>query len=107
MNAKQEFIKHVGGKEVESVIIMHEVSYSEPLRKLVLPKGFNAQNYNEFLDLLDFDYDSGYGAQELEGTIWYTDGTWSGRAEYDGSEWWAHYQRPGFDDTYQRMKNFR
>jgi hypothetical protein len=41
-----------------------------------------------------WDYYSGYGGQTLFGTIWYTDGTWSTRGEYDGSEWWDHKTRP-------------
>lgn len=41
--------------------------------------------------------DSGYGAQELFGYIWYNDGTWSERAEYDGAEWWEHKIAPNFD----------
>ena len=48
----------------------------------------------EFLQKMDFDYDSGYGAQELSGTIWLQDGTWCTRGEYDGSEWWNHNKLP-------------
>lgn len=107
MNAKQEFIEHVGTKEVQAVIVMYELSYSEPLKKIVLPKGFNKDNYNEFLEHLNFDYDDGFGGQELEGTIWYTDGTWSSRGEYDGSEWWEYHKRPDFSEEYRLMKTFR
>jgi len=42
----------------------------------------------EFLDKLDVVYDCGYGGQELFGTVWFTDGTWFTRYEYDGSECW-------------------
>lgn len=38
----------------------------------------------------EFEYDSGYHNQNLEGTIWYTDGTYSNRYEYDGSECWEY-----------------
>jgi hypothetical protein len=44
--------------------------------------------------MLDFNYDNGYGGQELYGTIWYVDGTWSERGEYDGSEWWDYREVP-------------
>jgi len=40
------------------------------------------------------EYDSSYGMQMLYGTIWFTDGTWAEREEYDGSEWWVHRARP-------------
>ena len=43
---------------------------------------------------LDFEYDDGYGTQELFGTIWYEDGSWSEREEYDGSECWAYKTSP-------------
>jgi len=51
-------------------------------------------NWADFLASLDFIYDAGYGGQELYGTIWYTDGTWSERGEYDGSEWWEYKKCP-------------
>ena len=47
-----------------------------------------------FLDQIDFEYDNGFGCQELFGTIWYEDGTWSSRGEYDGSEWWEYNSCP-------------
>jgi hypothetical protein len=46
------------------------------------------------LPLLNFDYDSGFGIQELYGTIWFYDGTWAERREYDGSEWWEYFVCP-------------
>jgi len=46
------------------------------------------------LALLDRDYDSGYGGQELSGTIVFKDGTWLERGEYDGSEWWEYKSKP-------------
>lgn len=52
------------------------------------------EEYKEFLNSLNFDYDSGYGGQELFGTIWLEDGTWLTRGEYDGSEWWEHNKLP-------------
>jgi hypothetical protein len=43
---------------------------------------------------LDFEYDNGYGGQELYGTVWLVDETWLSRGEYDGSEWWEHNVLP-------------
>ena len=40
------------------------------------------------MEILDFEYDNGYGGQVLHGTIWMDDDTWVDRGEYDGSEWW-------------------
>ena len=39
-------------------------------------------NYVYILPDIDKEYDDGYGGQELYGTIWYKDGTWSTRGEY-------------------------
>jgi len=50
-----------------------------------------------FCSVLNIEYDSGYGSQELDGYIWYADGTWSDRGEYDGSEWWQHQVCPARD----------
>lgn len=46
------------------------------------------------IDQLNFNYDSGYGGQELFGTVYFNDGTWLDRGEYDGSEWWEHMTPP-------------
>lgn len=61
---------------------------------ITLRVGYTAEEYEAFLEKLNFYYDSGYGTQELEGTVWLKDGTWLSRREYDGSEWWHHNRRP-------------
>ena len=43
---------------------------------------------------LDFTYDDGFGGQQLDGQIWFKDGTWADRGEYDGSEWWQYHKCP-------------
>ena len=48
------------------------------------------KEFTDFLNDLDFNYDDGYGGQELFGYIWLEDGTWLERGEYDGSEWWSY-----------------
>lgn len=52
----------------------------------------------EFLDKLNVVYDCGYGGQELFGTIWFTDGTWLSRYEYDGAEGWQYNICPEIDE---------
>ena len=90
MNAKEELIKHVADKEVAFVSIVFN---EHPTYDLIVIKG----KLEEVLPLLDFDYNDGFGVQELFGYIWYTDGTWSERAEYDGSEWWEYKKSPDQD----------
>lgn len=88
MNAKEELITHIGSRQVEYVAIDREHGYQKSERI--------EGRLNDVLEKLDFEYDNGYGSQCLVGTIWYTDGTWSERGEYDGSEWWEHKERPPF-----------
>lgn len=50
---------------------------------------------NKFLEQMDFDYDDGFGSQEIPselvivGKDW-----WLERHEYDGSEWWEFKRLP-------------
>lgn len=94
MNARSEFVTHVGTRNVLCVAIIHGSEYKEDRKEHQLRLAYDKRAYNAFLHGLDFEYDNGYGGQELYGTIWYTDGTWSDRGEYDGSEWWMHNTCP-------------
>ena len=95
MNARSEFVTHTRSRTVLCASIIHGMDYDEENQKeILLPLAYSKRAYNSFLHALDFEYDDGYGGQELHGTIWYMDGTWSDREEYDGSEWWRHNTCP-------------
>lgn len=69
-------------------------NYIQPA-PILLREGYSIGEYEEFLHKLDFEYDSGYGGQELYGTVWLMeDHTWLERGEYDGSEWWNYMKCP-------------
>lgn len=91
INCKDEFLQHTMGKNIVCATLTHsdecDTSYN-------LPVGYTSEQLQQFLAATDFQYDVGYGSQYLYGTIWYTDGTWSSRGEYDGSECWEHNVRP-------------
>jgi hypothetical protein len=89
MNAKNELLEHIKDRKVIYVQI-REISY----RAFPLSQSSIEGSLDEVLPLMDFEYDAGYGSQELFGTIWYSDGTWSDRAEYDGSERWVYQRCP-------------
>lgn len=95
-NAKEEFLSMVGS----TALLCAEISYQDcwehelPGSEHKLPVGYTEEQYNSFVESLDFEYDSGYGGQELFGCIWFKDGTWADRGEYDGSEWWQHHECP-------------
>lgn len=59
-----------------------------------LPLGFQPFELISFLKELDFEYDDGYGIQHIDGIVWFDDGSWMERAEYDGSEWWEYKRTP-------------
>lgn len=87
INAREELLNHIEDREVEYVIVSTINIVGKTIKTW---KG----TLDSVLPNLDFIYDSGYGSQELDGIIWYTDGSWSERREYDGSEWWEHRERP-------------
>jgi hypothetical protein len=90
-NAKAEFIELVKGLEVLCVSILNGDMYDQQNSdKRLLKLDYDKADYRTFLESLDFEYDDGYGGQELFGTVWFKDGTWADRGEYDGSEWWDH-----------------
>jgi hypothetical protein len=93
INAMTEFIEETKNKEVLCACIVYEKTYDNET-KIVLPVDYSIKEYEHFLSLLNFEYDEGYGSQKLFGFIWYKDGTWSDRGEYDGSEWWSYQKIP-------------
>ena len=104
MNAREEFIKHIGGRKVLCAKIHGD--YGDPA-VFNLTTGWGAEDWSKFLSGIDFEYDSGYGGQNLFGIIWYADGTWSERGEYDGSEWWEHQKRPDIPTELNRLDKVR
>lgn len=98
INAKQEFLNATEGLEIEAAVFnfrrFDKIEGHIPTSSGKLKLNYTQEDLNEFLNALDFDYHSGYGIQELFGTIWYKDGRWSIRGEYDGSEWWELQERP-------------
>lgn len=92
LNAKQELLEHIEQRTIKCAI----VSLGYENRKMFhLRVG---DDPNVFFDQLDFGYDASYGSQELFGLIWYEDGTWSERGEYDGSEWWEYRSVPNIPE---------
>jgi len=90
MNAMKELLEHTNGKQVEFVSIVFNGAWDKPD---IFIKG----TLEEVLPRLDFEYDAGFGSQELGGFIWYADRTWSDRYEYDGSEHWVYQSCPSRD----------
>jgi hypothetical protein len=97
MNALEEFMEHTEGLEILCARITKGYAFSfddVDEDAIILPVDYQHEDLVAFLKSLDFNYDNGYGIQYLYGTIWYKDGTWSSRVEYDGSEWWEYNACP-------------
>jgi len=88
MNVKEELIIAVMG----ITIICAELSIDNDIFGLKV--GYTTEELEYFLDKLDFNYDAGYGIQNLYGIVWLSDNKWLERYEYDGSERWVCKSRP-------------
>ena len=99
-NAKQEFLRLIGGLNVLCADIFCKPLNDEDdsAKAILLPCGYTDEEFEQFLDKLDFEYDDGYGSQKLFGIVWFTTNVWAERGEYDGSEWWEIIQEPTIPD---------
>lgn len=98
MNAKKEFLEEITGKELVCAKIGIRDGGWGTYNWNILNPGFTEEEFNEFLDKIDFEYDDGYGGQQLFGVILFTD-SWSDRGEYDGSEWWRNNKMPTIEEV--------
>jgi hypothetical protein len=94
INAKAEFIEHIKDRSVICFDIEYEENYDGRQRFYYNSNIHTLFDLDSILEELNFDYDNGYGHQYIYGKIWYQDGTWSTRYEYDGSETWEHHVCP-------------
>ena len=93
MNAKNEFLEFKIDKPAIKCAKIWECHYmiDEADRKqALLNVGFTHDDFKDFVEKLDFEYDEDFGSQQLDGIIWFTDGTWASR----GPEWWDYNKCP-------------
>ena len=94
-NAKDELLRLLEGRaKVKCATITNGDDWDDDKKDILLKVGYSENEWAEFLKNLNFNYDDGFGGQNLFGTVWLEDGTWCTRGEYDGSEWWEHNQLP-------------
>jgi len=102
INAKQELLGFIGRVNVpvkcatiQRTIPSDSLTDPDVFKEYNLPVNHDKDDYiYGFLESLDFEYNNGYGEQELYGTIWFEDGTWADRWEYDGAEGWKLVMLP-------------
>ena len=102
MNAREEFLSEITHKKVKCAVVDNGYIFEDKEVKY-LKIGYTKDEFYDFLNSLNFDYDDSYGEQYLSGTIWYEDGTWSERAEYDGSEWWKYKKCPEINEKLKEV----
>jgi hypothetical protein len=108
MNAKNEFVYITRNREVECATLLRHAEKNDwtgdaaARSTHVLKQDFTQEEYDKFLESLDFEYNSGHGTQELFGMIWFKDRAWAERREYDGLEWWSINERPQIPDNLKR-----
>lgn len=102
MNAKNELLKHI---KDENVLCWHiwvgDEWSDEKLVDSILMVGYTPEDMERELSKLDFDYDNGYGSQELFGIVLLEGGAWLERGEYDGREWWTRKSTPRLSECGQ------
>lgn len=94
INAKQELLNIITSRNL--TILKIEITYTHINwdDNTAITKDITT------LDDLNFDYDDGYGSQELFGVVYCKNSNnrpvWLTRGEYDGSEWWDINTIPEF-----------
>lgn len=67
-----------------------------------------SNNKDELLELMNFEYDSGYGAPKIAEDLKIVgDNWWLERGEYDGSEWWEYKEIPKPNLELKDIKRFQ
>ena len=105
INAKEEFVRHTGTMSIKCAYIQFIENPDDSC--FALTTGYTEDEYKQFLSDIDKTYNNGYGGQELDGMIWYEDGTWTSRGEYDGSEWWNYHEVPDIPEFLNRVDKVR
>ena len=100
INAKEELLAHLDGKDVVKCAWFADYDADDADydfvegSKWLLRENYSRGEWESLMAALDFEYHNGHGIQNFFGVIWYEDGTWSSRGEYDGSEWWEYNAAP-------------
>lgn len=98
-NAKEEFLREIEGQEVVCAKIgLDRINWGEKPDWKILKPNYSQEDFDNFCKELDFEYDDGYGYQELFGIILF-ENSFSDRHEYDGSERWDNHKMPTIEEV--------
>lgn len=87
-----------GDSRPQDIIDKIDVSLGDEVmydKVAILKVGWSIFDFSKFLKDLNFEYyGDDYGTQHLVGVVWFKDGSWLEREEYDCSESWSHKESP-------------
>lgn len=98
INIADEIISHIapqivsGNKLVAAKVTVYRTNSDEVLLKASLPIKHTKKMRTAFYRLLDFEYQN--GANRIDGTLWFEDGSFSRRTRYVSNEWWERIVVP-------------
>lgn len=93
MNLKNETFRILEKNDKDFTYIKWAVlfiDFGDSYKDIILPPNYTKEDLNKFINDIDFDYDDGFGGQEVFGKIMLVTDSWLERGEYDGSEWWEY-----------------
>lgn len=100
INLKKETLSFISGNK-KKLICATVTRSSKKSSTFLLPLKSTKEVVKQFFTSLNFDYDNGYGFQEVYGILWFKDGSWAKRVNYNGSEWWQLYELPSIPKELQ------
>lgn len=77
--------------------------YEEVVKTVMLYKDFTDEELESFFEAVDFEYSGGAGTAEIEGVLWFTNGTYATRQHDGGQEWWEVHTVPKIPARGQRL----
>lgn len=95
MTAIEELIEHAAGRKIKCATITRGDS-TDNVDTFNLKVGGDTE---AFMNSLNFDYNSSFRYEEIFGTVWWYDGSWSSRDECCGCMQWEHHYVPEIPDN--------
>jgi hypothetical protein len=93
-NAKKELLSILGDSRPKCAVIQYMINFDEIDKLIILKCGYTEDEWNIFLDRLDFEYSTWNEVEYLNGTIWMLDGTWYERMGFTAPAYWEHLRLP-------------
>ncbi len=112
INAKEEFLDHIekvmlnnlqptAPYIIKSIILIGRKKWD----LAVLPLKHSDEEFDRFLNILNFEYDNKNHFQTIRGNIWFSNGTWSERDINNKVYTWQHKGPPLFNNILHICEN--